>query len=78
MRAGLARAKVRYREYPRRVYQGFGFLDVLVPEQELTVKVGEVDGVEVYNVDVSEAGEHQVLEQLTSNAASADHKDARL
>ena len=59
-------------------YQGLGFLDVLMPEQKLAVEVGEVDGVEIDDVDVAESGEDEVLEQLAANAACTNHEDARL
>lgn len=62
----------------RQTHQGLGLFNVFVPEQELAVEVGQVNGVEIHDVDVAEAGKHEVLEQLTSNAASADHEDARL
>jgi hypothetical protein len=57
---------------------GLGLLDVLVAEQELAVQVAEVDGVEVHNVDVAEADEDEVLEQLAADAARAHHEHARL
>lgn len=59
-------------------YQGLGFLDVLMPEQKLAVEVGEVDGVEIDDVDVAKSGEDEVLEQLAANAACTNHEDARL
>jgi hypothetical protein len=51
---------------------------VLVAEQELAVQIAEVDGVEVDYVDVAEADEDEVLEQLAADAARADHEHARL
>lgn len=49
---------------------------MLVAEQELTVEVAQVDGVEVDNVDFAEAGENEVLEELTTNATSSNHEYA--
>lgn len=46
--------------------------DVLVPEEELAVEVGEVDGVEVDYVDLGEAREGEVLDDLAAQAAGAD------
>jgi hypothetical protein len=51
---------------------------MLLAEEELAVQVAEVDGVEVDNVDLSEAGKNEVLEEFASNAAGADHQHARL
>lgn len=44
----------------------------------MAVEVAQVDGVEVDDVDLAEAGENEVLQQLTANAASAYHEHARL
>lgn len=73
-----ARAKWAQRDSLRPTYQGLGLFDVLVPEEELAVEIGKVDGVQVYDVNVAESGEHEVLEQLAADAASADHENARL
>lgn len=43
-------------------YQSFRLLYVFVPEEELSVQVREIDGVEVDDVDVTEAAEDEVLE----------------
>jgi hypothetical protein len=51
---------------------------VLVAEEKLAVEVAEVDGVEVDDVDLAEAGEDEVLEQLASDSSGAYHQDARL
>lgn len=39
------------------------------PEEELSVEVGDVDGVHVDDVQVLEAGEGEVLEELAAQAA---------
>lgn len=57
-------------------YQCLGLLDVLIAEQELAVEVAEIDGVEIYNVYLAEAGEDEVLEEFAANAASSYHQDA--
>jgi hypothetical protein len=59
-------------------YQCFGLLDVLIAEQELAIEVAEIDGVEVYDVNLAEAGENEVLEEFAADAASSYHQDARL
>lgn len=43
-------------------YQGLGLLDVLVSEEELTVEIAQVNGVEVDDVDLAVTGEHEVLQ----------------
>lgn len=59
-------------------YQSLGLLDVLVSEEELTVEIAQVDGVQVDNVDLAVTGEHEVLEEFASDATSSDHQHARL
>jgi len=56
--------------------QCLGLLDVLIAEQELAVEVAEIDGVEVDDVYLAEAGEDEVLEEFAANAASSYHQDA--
>ena len=53
-------------------YQSLGFLDMLVSEQELPVEIRKIDRVEVDDVDLSEAIEGQVLQQLAPDAPGAD------
>jgi hypothetical protein len=59
-------------------YLGLGLLDVLIAEEKLAVQVAEIDGVEVDDVDVAKAREHEILEQLAPDAAGAHHQNARL
>mmetsp|Transcript_34937 Transcript_34937/g.88023 ORF Transcript_34937/g.88023 Transcript_34937/m.88023 type:complete len:524 (+) Transcript_34937:51-1622(+) len=54
----------------------FGLAHVRHAEQELSVEVGDVDGVHVNDVDVRKAGEREVLQQLAAQAARADHQHA--
>jgi hypothetical protein len=51
---------------------------VFLSEQKLTVQVAQINGVKIDNVNLSEAGQDQILEQLTSDAASADEKNSCL
>lgn len=59
-------------------YQCFGFLDVLGAKQELAVQVAEIDCIKVDDVNFAEAGERQILEKFTADAASSDHQHASL
>ena len=54
-----------------------GHADVSLAEEELTVQVGDVDGVEIDHLDVLEAAQREGLEQLAPDAAGANHKDYR-
>jgi len=47
-------------------------------EEELAVEVGKINGIEIYDVNVAKTSGDQILQQLTSNSASAYDKDARL
>jgi hypothetical protein len=68
-----ARGRVELQDgLPR--HRRLGLVHVALAEEELPVQVGHVDGVEVDDVDVGEAGEHKVLEQLAANAAGANHQ----
>ncbi len=42
-------------------HQSLGLLYMLLTEEELTIEVAEVDGVQVDDVDLAEAGENKVL-----------------
>jgi hypothetical protein len=59
-------------------HQCLGLLDVLIAEQELPVEVAQVDGVQIDNVNLPEAREDEVLEQLAADAARSHHQNARL
>ena len=54
----------------------------MAPKEELSIEVGQVDGVHVDDVEVGEAGEGQVLEQLAAQAPRAhdqhSHRPQRL
>lgn len=64
--------------YGQITYQSLRFLDMLVSEEELSVQVTEVDGIEVYDVDFTKAGEYEVLQQFTSNSSCANHQNSCL
>lgn len=51
---------------------------MFMSEEELPVKVAEVDGIEIDNVDFAEAAEDEVLEELAADAASAYQEHAGL
>lgn len=51
---------------------------MLHSEQELAVKVREVDCVQVDYVDLPEAGQDKILEKLAPDATSTHHEDSRL
>lgn len=61
-----------------RPHQSFRLFDVLHAKQELAVEVAQIDGIQVHDDNFSKAGENQVLEELTADATSADHKHPRL
>lgn len=46
-----------------------------LPEQELTVKVGDVDGVHIDDVNVFEAGQGQVLEDFTAQTTGTNDQN---
>lgn len=41
-------------------------------EEELAVEVGEVNRVEIDQVDLAKAGADEILEELAANATGAD------
>jgi hypothetical protein len=51
---------------------------MLVTKQKLAIEIAQVDGVEIDDVYFAEAGEHEVLEQLAADSASANQEHARL
>lgn len=44
---------------------------MFMAKEKLSVEVAEIDGVEIDDVNLAEAGQDEVLEQLAANAASA-------
>ena len=59
-------------------YQCFRLLDVLIPEEELPIEIAQVDRVQVDDVNLAEASEDEILEELAANTTSAHHKNPRL
>jgi len=51
---------------------------VLVPKQKLAVQVAEVNRVQVNDVDLAKAREHQILQQFAANASGSHHENTRL
>jgi hypothetical protein len=47
---------------------------VLIAEEKLPVEVAQVDGIEVEDMDLAEAGEDEILQQFAADASSSDHK----
>lgn len=47
-------------------------------EEELSIQIAEVDGVQIYNVNFAESREDKVLKKFAANSSSADHEDAGL
>lgn len=43
-------------------HHGLALLDVLLPEEKLSIQVGEVYGIEVEERDVAKAGQDDVLD----------------
>ena len=52
--------------------QSFGLLDVGMAKEELAVEVGQVNSVEINQVDLAEASTDKVLEKFAANATGAD------
>lgn len=55
--------------------QALALLDVRFIEKELAVKVGQVNRVEIDDLDVAEAGDNEVLEYLAANSSSPNDED---
>lgn len=53
-------------------HQGLWLLDMLMTEKELTVQIAQVDCIEINDVNLTEASEHEVFEQLTANATGSN------
>jgi hypothetical protein len=51
---------------------------MLVAEEELAIQVTEIDCIEIDDVNLAEAGEDEVFEQLAADAAGSNKEDARL
>lgn len=51
---------------------------MFMSEEKLAVEVGQIDRVEVDNVNLAKAVEHEVFQKLAADAASAHHEHPRL
>jgi hypothetical protein len=51
---------------------------VFVSEEELSVQIGKIDGIEIDNVDFAIAGENKILQQLATNSTGTNHEHASL
>ena len=51
---------------------------MFVTKKELTIEVAEVDGVQINYMDLAEAGENKVLQELATNSSGTDHQNAGL
>ena len=51
---------------------------MFVTKKELTIEVAKVDGVQINNVDLAEAGEDKVLQELATDSSGTDHQNAGL
>ena len=51
---------------------------MFVTEKKLSIEVAEVDGVQINDVDLAEAGENKVLQELATNSSGTDHQNAGL
>ena len=60
------------------MYQSFGLLDVFLPKEELAIKIAEIDGIEVDDVNLSVAYENKIFEKFASNSSSPYHQYASL
>lgn len=58
--------------------QCFRLLDVLMSEEELSVQVTQVDGIEVYDMYLAISNLDQVLQQLAADSACANQQNPRL
>lgn len=48
---------------------------MLMSEEELSVEIAQIDGIEIDDVDFSKASKDEVLQQFASNTSCADHED---
>jgi hypothetical protein len=51
---------------------------MFLSKEELTIQVAQIDCIEVNYVDLTEASEDEVLQELAADPACADEKNARL
>lgn len=51
---------------------------MFLSEQELTVQVGQVNRIEIDDVNFAKACQNEIFQQFASDTASADHEHTRL
>ena len=51
---------------------------MLVTEEKLSIQITKVDGIQIDNVDLAEAGEDKVLQKFTTDSSGADHQHTGL
>ena len=51
---------------------------MFLTEKELAIQVAHIDRVQINDVYLTEAGEHEVFQKFTSDSASANHQYPRL
>jgi hypothetical protein len=54
-------------------YKSLRFLDMFVPEQELSVEIAQINSVEINDVDFPETCKDKVLQKLASDSTSSYH-----
>lgn len=59
-------------------HQSLGLLDMFVAEKELPVQIAQIDRIQIDYMDLTEAGQEEVLEELAADTTSAHEKNARL
>ena len=51
---------------------------MFLAKEELTIKIAQIDRVEIDNDNVRKAGKDEVLEELAANSTGADEQDTRV
>ena len=51
---------------------------MLMAEKELAIKIAEIDGVEINDVNLTETSEDKIFEQFTANSPGSNHQYTRL
>jgi len=47
-------------------------------KEELTVKVAEIDSIQIHNMNFTKASQDEVLQEFASNSTGSNHQNARL
>ena len=51
---------------------------MLMAKKKLSIEIAEIDCIEIDDVNLTEAGEDEILQKLTSDSTSANQEDSRL